>query len=390
MKLAFVSSYPPMHCGMGEYTRALARDIVKKDKGTEIAIIGEEGSAITEESGLTSRPVYRRDERYQDKILNEALAKGVDLVHFQHASDLFGEDERLPDLMGRLRQAGIKTAVTLHTVHAERPFMKPYFTLTGKPTAEWFYQEIGRNCDRIVLHHHDGMVDRLEELGLPREHLAVIPHGTDILPELDPRQCRIELGLKPDATVLLFFGFIHLQKNIHVVVEGFRRVAKSFPDAILFIVGKPFHNYSYNRAYAKLLRNWGHLAGEGRVIVREEFVPSDLIPKLFAASDVLLLPHWQRYGSASGVFHRAIGAKKPIICSKGPKFEDGMKLLKDYPELVPSPMSFDQWAVAMRALLADPALRSRIQEIFRHHAEATSWERVAEQHLAVYRGALGQ
>ena len=65
--------------------------------------------------------------------------------------------------------------------------------------------------------------------------------------------------------------------------------------------------------------------------IRDEYVAPDQVPFIYGASDVILLPHAQTYGSASGVFHQAIGASKPVLCAIGPKFVEAREALGDAP-----------------------------------------------------------
>jgi glycosyltransferase involved in cell wall biosynthesis len=101
---------------------------------------------------------------------------------------------------------------------------------------------------------------------------------------------------------------------------------------------------------------------------------------------VILLPHKQRYGSASGVFHQAIGGQRPVLVARGPKFVDAQKVLSGLPELTVPPASVRAWSKAMLRVIEDPALRERARAAVVDYARRTSWADVSREHYRVYLG----
>ena len=381
MKIGMASTYPPMRCGIGIYAQKLLRAMAEEHPHTDIYVIGEHGTEDDSHPGVSASAVYSRHGNYADDILRQAQALNLDLLHFQHAPDLFGADDRLPELLRRLKQAGIRTAVTLHTVHEEKPLHKVASRWSPVP----FHRALGLWADTIVVHHKQGMADMLIAQGIDAKKIAVIPHGTSLMTLGDVTESRRHLGLPEDAVVLTFFGFIHIQKNVHTAAEAFIRAAQNNPKAVLYITGMPFENRWYNRLYIQALRTRARLKGmSDRIIIEDAYIPPENVAHVYTASDILLLPHWQRYGSASGVFHQSIGAGKPVLCAKGPKFEDGLKQLASHPELMPAPLSISQWTTAIDMLLRDEALREQVTRLFSAYAHDSTWAKVARKHHQVY------
>ena len=124
---------------------------------------------------------------------------------------------------------------------------------------------------------------------------------------------------------------------------------------------------------------------------RRGFVPDDLLPAYFAAADVIALPHRQSYGSASGVLHMALAARRPIMCSKWPKFADAFTALAEKaPELFPSASSSRSWARALEVALGNTGLRRAIAAAAADLGKRTLWPVVAGQTLALYRQAVAE
>lgn len=381
MRLGFVSTFPPMRCAIGIYARELATAIVSALPDTKVAVFTERDVSPTSDAGIEVHAVYRRGEDYVGVLERAIVDFGCDLVHFQHAGDLLGEDARLPNLLERLGRRGIASIVTLHTVYGGRG------ALDRKHTE--FYAATARVATHLIVHQHEGCATRLIELGIPESQISVIPHGTsrfEAPPQLTSRQ---RLQLPEDAFLFTFFGFIHLQKNVHRIIEAFANIADKHPKARLLIAGMPWGDRWYNHLYTKLMKTRVALSGlSSRILLRDEYVAPDQVPLIYGASDVILLPHAQTYGSASGVFHQAIGASKPVLCAIGPKFVEARQALESVPETCIPPRDTKAWSNAMSRLIENPELLERARSAVHSYALATDWSAIATLHADCYRRAL--
>jgi glycosyltransferase involved in cell wall biosynthesis len=351
-----------------------------------VLVAAERGSDPLTRDRRSVVPCYGRGEDYVEPLLTTLRDGGVDIVHIQHAPDLLGEDRRLPRLCARLRAAGIPSLVTLHTVYGPRWQRM----LIGRSPTRSFHRALAESTSRIVVHHAAGCADRLVAQGVDRRRIAVIPHGTTAPPARDRAASRKRLDLAEEAIVLTFLGFIWWGKNVQTLVSAFARIATDCPHARLLVAGQASGERWYNRWLVRRLRALVRRHQlDDRVIWRDGYVPADEVAEILAASDVMLLPHSQRYGSASGVFHDAIGAGKAVLCARGPKFEDGIRALADVPEVILPVRDVAAWASAMRRMVQEPELRARVQTALSDYAAATSWARVAELHAQLYAEVLG-
>jgi glycosyltransferase involved in cell wall biosynthesis len=330
------------------------------------------------------RRVYRRDQDYREAIRRAVGTADSEIVHFQYAPDLFGEDERLPSLVARLAEEGRRSLVTLHTVYGARAWR----VLARRPTTQSFHRALAEHA-HLVVHHSQGMETELLRQGVPQSRISVIPHGTTIAEADAPDLARERLGLPKDAFLFTFFGFIHRLKNVHTAVEGFLRAAPAMPRARLLVVGMPWGDRWYNHLYVGTIRARLALSKErDRVEIRDQYVAPERVSDVYAASDVILLPHRQSYGSASGVFHQAVGFRRPVLASRGPKFVEAMTLFRDLKELTVPPASVRAWAHAMRRVYEDDGLREAARNAVTDFAAKTSWPNVAVEHRALYERLL--
>ena len=84
---------------------------------------------------------------------------------------------------------------------------------------------------------------------------------------------------------------------------------------------------------------------EGWLIYRAEYVPDDELWARITAAEVAVFPYLRRYGSASGVFHRALAAGLPAMCSNVPTFAEAIDAWGEtLNELFPPPGDVEAWS----------------------------------------------
>ncbi|HEX3596770.1 MAG TPA: glycosyltransferase [Polyangiaceae bacterium] len=384
MRIGFVSSYRPQRCGVAAYTAALAGGMRASGGGHELFAFSEMGSLTGSDGTLCSVPTFRRADDYVLAVAARAATFGIDVLHVQHSSDILGVDERLPRLLTLLRARGVRTVVTLHSVHSPRT--AAFERLFG---VSQFHRNLGALADAVVVHGARGMRDELVRQGLSRSKVHVIGHGTELVGAPSREEARAQLGLPAGVPLLLCFGFLHPQKSLHTVLLAMRRLARRVPEARLCLAGHVQNPNAVNRAYLACL-HWLAERGElaDRIILRRGYATDADARAFYRAADIVLLPYRQSYGSASGVAHQAAGAGRLMLCSASPKFAEVGESID--PSLVVPTQSAEAWAGAIAGLLCDSKHRDELTERVARFAKATSWPSVGERHLALYRRVMGR
>jgi len=115
MRIGFVSTYPPIECGIGTYTSYLKETLQKI--GNEIFVVtpqgtGGEGVFAGYMPGSPSMAT---------KIFDVSSEFTPDIMHIQHEYGLYGPQRGIHviELIVRYRMVGIPVVTTLHTVHEE-------------------------------------------------------------------------------------------------------------------------------------------------------------------------------------------------------------------------------------------------------------------------------
>jgi UDP-glucose:(heptosyl)LPS alpha-1,3-glucosyltransferase len=208
------------------------------------------------------------------------------------------------------------------------------------------------------------------------DRVRVVRHGTDT-DAFHPRNrarwrasVRAELGLRESDFMALYVG--DLQKGMPAAIRAVARTAGVQLVAV---------TRSDSRPYALL-------AAAERVADRSRFLPATAsIEPYYAAADVFLYPTF--YDAFGLVAAEAMATGLPVITSRAA----GAAELIDHGKsgwLTDDPWDPDQIALALRALAADHGLRRRMGAAARSSIEAYTWDRAAEQTLAVYRETVAE
>lgn len=372
MKIAYVSTYLPKQCGIATYTDYLIRGITKVDPESEIKVVAEKGASLVNREKFEVVPCWDRNEDYVEPIIKHT--KGRDVVHIQHEYSIYKFDDRLPTLLRELNGT-VKKVITIHCVRPSQ------FSERGA-VDENFVKRIAGLADEVIVHlpSQAAILTRLE---IPTKKIRVIPHGTEISDE-NKRDSRKKLKIPEDGRVILMFGFIKRHKCLHIVLEALDEIRTKVKDVYLFVAGGLAPNAEKeDKDYIKDIdKRIEKLTLQKNVIFPNRFFPNSDVPYLFGACDVVLFPYYEEDRSASGSLHLAIGAKKPVIASRIPKFEE-LKNICD--ELLVLPYNSSGIARIAIRLFEDPEFAEYVLERTSEYRKLTSWEVVASQHLELYR-----
>ena len=205
------------------------------------------------------------------------------------------------------------------------------------------------------------------------KNIWTIPHGSMIIPEMDKMEARRRLGLAEfgrEKKIGFVFGFQSGDKHYERLMNAAHNAG-----IYLLISGAPREDVKIDKSIFK---------GKGGTFFISRFLNEDEVNLYALASDFLLFDYSAKeHYSVSGAMHRIVGAGKPVICSDIRHFSDienetSCLKFKDTKGL----------ERCIRLVLDNPNEEERLGMEARKYAETTSWEKVAQMHINIYKQVL--
>ncbi len=361
MRVAMISTYPPIECGIATYTGFLIDAL--KTTTNEFNVISQHGAM-----GNNVYPAYEpMDSDLSKKIFDMTVRLTPDIVHIQHEYGLYGELNGIAvlDLIYRFKSAVLPVVATLHTVHPEPTYRMKIILST-----------MCRELDAVIVHEPELVKLLIDVYGADDKKIHVIPHGAR---EISPiKNAKEKLGLINKKVVLLI-GYFRPTKCFDRIVDLFPRIVEKCPDAWLVISGKmrmaEFSEYR-NKLFEKI--NTSPVVDRMEVF-RGQF-PQKTFDTIISASDVMVFPY--SVGAQSGVMAHAYAFRKPVVTSGLPAFKSIVE--KSKAGFYCS--SDDEYVERIVELLNNEDLYNQCAaNAGRYVKEKISWNIVANETLKVYK-----
>ena len=363
MRIAFISTYPPIECGIGTYTYYLNEALKKIHNETfVISQIGAQGENVF--------PIFSSESLSLAADLFNVCAKITpDVIHIQHEYGLYGSQKgiQITEFILRCKMAGEPVVTTLHTVHVElEDFEKVILrTIVGESSA--------------VIVHEDYQKKTLVKCFGHKEKIHVIPHGireVDSIP-----QAKAKLGVEGKKVILLC-GYFRPTKCFHKVVEWFPELCEMVEDVILVIAGKSrgLEYREYQRAFFETINN---SPVNDRILVLRGQFPQHTFDTIVSASDVVVLPY--DIGGQSGILSQSFAFGKPVVTSNLPAF----KRILEQCEGGFACETKQDYLKNIAAILTDEKLFHTLKTHIKDYvAQRIGWSKVVQLHINIYHSVV--
>ena len=291
----------------------------------------------------------------------ELAGKGIDVYHSTQLS--------LP------ARRGFPAVVTIHDL---APLVWPshYLRLPYSRVGHAWQYALARRADAVIAVSDATKQDVVERLGVPADRVTVVPEAVDS--EFDPPPADEGRALArarfavPDRYVL-YVGQFDPRKNVRGLLRAFAAVADRDKQLRLVIVGELGKLASHLREALDVER-----APRDRVILTG-FVDDATLAALYAGAECLL--HAALMEGFGLTALESLAAGTPVVGYAGGAVAE---VVGDAGLLVPSGDE-DALATALGRFLDDESLRAGLRGRARSRAAAFSWDRAADETLAVYR-----
>jgi glycosyltransferase involved in cell wall biosynthesis len=233
--------------------------------------------------------------------------------------------------------------------------------------------EAGRRATALIAVSQSAGNEVVQHLGRP--DVVVIPEGVDLVrfwpvSAETVESVRKQYGL--DRYVLCV-GTLQARKNHLGLIQAFEQIQTQISHTLV-IAGTDGSGAAEIHAYLDKRPDLR--------VRRVGYVDEKLLPALYTGADALALPSlWEGFGLP---LLEAMACGTPVLTSN---ISSLAEITEDAAVLV-DPTDTVDIAQKLYAILTDEALRERLITAGYHQARKFSWERAAEQTIAVYRQAL--
>ncbi|MET1160298.1 MAG: glycosyltransferase [Thermoprotei archaeon] len=378
-KLGFLSRYPPMHCGVGEYTRHLLSALLSIEHGIGAYVFTStlNGSDPWEDSilGIRAIPVFHEKDRDYSRLLDIlAELNGVDILHVEHEYGIFGKSLKLVEVLEEARHEKLVRgiAITMHTV------LHP-----SSLREDIEFQKYLNSFDAIIVHSILQEFE-LQWQGVDPRKIYRIPHGTLINPYLEyPRKVLANsLGIDYEmlrGAIIVIPGFIRRDKGFDILFKALGYVRdKNFT---LIVAGE-----TRDASAKKLIEE---ASNKHNILLIEKYLSNDELLRVIGLADILVLPYRDKTGtySVSGILHLSMGSLKPIVGSRVPRL---VELYQYAPRFTFPPGNTVQLGKMIKWVIENYDYAVPYMSSLYSYAARTQWIRMARRHLELYLRILGR
>lgn len=362
--VAFVSTYPPVQCGIATFARDLA-NAVEIHGWTPVVVAIDKGEVDYTDQRVVRRIRKDRVEDYEQaaQFLNRLQPTVVSL---QHEYGLFA-GEMGEEVLRFVRALRVPLFVTLHTVDPQpRDIMKRIL------------RELVTHAQGVMVMSHTAIRLLKQVYHVPTYHVRMIPHGAPDVPFTSPDAAKAKVGLQ-GRKVISTFGLISRGKGIEDVIVAMQEVVPRHPDALYLVLGQTHPNVrayegeSYRESLIALVEQLG-LQNHVRFV--NSYLTLESLLRYLAATDVYITPYPNPGQISSGTLTYALACGCAVVSTP---YLYAQELLADgRGELVPfrNPQAI---ANTLNKLLGDDKYREQLRYRAYHYSRHMTWSAVGAQ-----------
>ncbi len=352
--LLVAGTFPPAHCGVGDYAEKLAIALAK-EPGMTIGVLTTRQTSTSRDDGvaiLNEALSWRLGELFA--LVRSVRAWRPDILHVQYPSQgFFGR--ALPHVLPIVcRLLQIKVVQTWHEPYRLRRLPQLFLNL------------LGTNGLIFVRPNYLDLLPRCFQAIVKHVRFSFIPNASSLpMCKLSTREVADlrHSYLMGKTRLIVFFGFLYPSKGVEQLFE----IANPLTDRL--VLAGPVADPEYQTQ----LRAEATLQGWDDDVQFVGFLPSEMAANLLAAADAVLLPFLNGGGEWNTSIHAAQSQGTVVITtSKSPAGDDPVAN-----KYTAAPGSIDEMRDALNRLSG------------RHSAPRSpdaQWSEIAGAHLAFYQG----
>ncbi|MFN4293305.1 MAG: glycosyltransferase family 4 protein [Thermoflexales bacterium] len=379
MRIGLIAGeYPPLQGGLGDYTRRLA--LALADLGHEPHVLTRfvaGAPAVEREGNVTVHRLvgaWNWETRRRIEGFNRLFHP--DALNLQYQAAAYQMHPAINLLPGALAKRA-PTVVTFHDLRVPYLFPKAGF-LRWKSIVM-----MAKGASACIT---TNVEDRDTLLREGVREVAMIPIGSNITPAtlegFDGAAWRRAQGIAEGVILIGYFGFMNESKGGEALIRALAELRRRGLDVgLLHIGGQAGDSDPTNLAYAARLQRLAVELGVRERVYLTGFLDERGVSEAFAACACVALPYRDGASFRRGTLMAALAHGCAIVTTTPrvalPELIDGVNVLLTPPDDVPA------LAQTIQRVIADEALRRRLQAGAAELSRRFRWEAIAEQTAAL-------
>lgn len=259
----------------------------------------------------------------------------------------------------------VTTMQDLTTVRFKNPDKNPLIYWVKQQIYKWVNKKVARKSAHIITISEFVKRDLMDFTSASADKITVTLESADELPAGGQPIAELE-----GKQFIMYVGRPTPHKNLRRLIDAFALLQQKNPDLILALAGKKDGNYIRHENYVKEkgIKN----------IVFTDFIPDEQLRWMYENTAVYCFPSLSEGFGLPGLEAMLHGA--PVASSTATCLPETHGEAAHYFD----PYDVRDMARAIDELLTDKKLRNRLISKGKKHAQSFSWQRMAEQTLAVY------
>ena len=365
MKIAEITTYKEG----GAYTHVV--ELVKGLKSESLIVTGNvKKSGFQEEKGnrfyhipclKTIWEVFFVNPPGSYQKLEKLFKKeNIDIVHFHSPLFTF--------LHGFLKRKKFPLVMTVHYLLDIRA--NDFIAAIYHRFIRFITVYIGKSVDKIICVNED-YIPIFKKWDVSAEKLVFIPNGVDIK-RFSPGKSKIRDKLK-DKKIILYFGRLHYQKNVDLLIQSFPLIKEKMKDVKLIIIGT-------GNQYDKLKS----MSKNDPDIIMTGFVSDETLVDYMRAANVVVFP--SRGENASLTIMEAMACELPVVSSD---VGNAKKIIGDGRGILLKNYTREEIADICLKILKNDKLQKKIGKEARNYVVKNhSWEKISKETEKLYKKLL--
>ncbi len=378
-EILVISSYPPRECGIATYSQDLIKALNNKFSNSlsiRVCALESDDAKYAYPAEVKYKLHTTNGSSYQDLAQEINQEERIQLVLIQHEFGFYKKQEEA--FIQLLYQLTKPVVVVFHTV-----LPSPNDHLRSE------VRNMVAACESIVVMTNTSAHILEEGYGIAKEKIAVIPHGTHLVPHLSETLLKKKYGLV-GRKVLTTFGLLSSGKSIETTLDSLPAIIQKCPEIIFLIVGKthPVVAQTDGEVYRHALEQKVkalHLQDHVRFI--NKYLDLSTLLEYLQLTDIYLFTTKDPNQAVSGTFAYAMSCGCPIISTPIPHAKE---LLTKDTGIIFDFGNSEQLAQSVLLLLNDPGLRESIIANTLQKIVSTAWENSAVAHAMLFQSISGR